>query len=121
MMSKRLRNEGYRKAEARKIIKEAFKEEIKKDKKRLVNLIMTYTRTFWRRAPTNSLSQPAYEYPDPFIIPHSNGKSSSLLIHDDNDIISPQDVNDDFFARFEKETTTIHKAHHQQHYHDSSL
>ncbi len=57
MMAKRLRNQGMKKEEARQILKSAFAEQIKKDRKRLVNLIMTYTRTFWRKLEVAAASQ----------------------------------------------------------------
>lgn len=51
MMSKRLWQQGVPKEDARSIIKTAFADELKLDKKRLVNLIMTYTRTFYKKPP----------------------------------------------------------------------
>ena len=50
MMAKRLWHEGVSKEEARQRIKAAFADELKKDKKRLVNLVMTYTRMFWKKS-----------------------------------------------------------------------
>ena len=54
MMAKRLWHEGITKEEARQKIKVAFADELKKDKKRLVNLIMTYTRMFWKKSANKS-------------------------------------------------------------------
>ena len=53
MMAKRLWHEGISKEEARQKIKAAFADELKKDKKRLVNLVMTYTRMFWKKSTGN--------------------------------------------------------------------
>lgn len=52
MMAKRLRNEGYAKEVARQMIKKAFSPLYTVDRKKHINLIMTYTRTFWKKAPT---------------------------------------------------------------------
>ncbi|TNV81979.1 hypothetical protein FGO68_gene6641 [Halteria grandinella] len=92
MMAKRLRNELFPKDVARRMLKAAFQDELRQDKKRLTNLIMTYTRMFWKKPPTQPevaalhreegrimASQMEADNPERYIPPNQHDSSRPVL------------------------------------------